>query len=87
MWSLLSALEKVKLSASKASNVPTVLLFPRTVPLRDDLLDCQVLRSNALAPPGPGRVTAPASAQAPVASGFLRDIVLPVIVCSPFDFI
>src|SRR6267154_1603542 len=39
---------------------------------------------NALALASPGRVTAPTSAQAPVASRFLRGIVILVIVRSPF---
>jgi hypothetical protein len=38
---------------------------------------------DALALAGPGRVTAPTSAQAPVASRFLRDIVILVMVRSP----
>jgi hypothetical protein len=39
---------------------------------------------NALALASPGKVTAPTSAQAPVASRFLRGIVILVIVRSPF---
>src|SRR5215468_8076978 len=84
MWSSSFALVKVKLSASRASSgFQSFFSHP--------LYHFRMISSfvefcpNALALAGPGRLTAPTNTPAPVASRFLRDIVILVIVRSPFD--
>src|SRR6266436_8291140 len=84
MWSSPAALVKVKLSASSILNVPKSLFSHAAYHLRMISSFVTSCPPNALALASPGRVTAPTSAQAPVASRFLRDIVILVIVRSPF---
>src|ERR1700758_4139724 len=84
MWSSPAALEKVKLSASMLSNVPKSFFSHAAYHLRMICSFVGFCPSNALALASPGRLTAPTSAQAPVASRFLRDTVILVIVRSPF---
>src|SRR5580704_8727909 len=83
MWSSPAALVKVKLSASSISNVPKSFFSHAAYHLR---MICSFVRfcaPDALALAGLSRVTAPASAEAPVASRFLRDTVILVIARSP----
>src|ERR1700740_482447 len=84
MWSSPAALENVKSSASKSLNVPKSLFFHAAYHLRMISSFVEFCSCDALALAGPGRVTAPTSAQAPVASRFLRDTVTLVIIRSPF---
>jgi hypothetical protein len=84
MWSSPAALEKVKLSASRASNVPKSAFSHAAYHLRMISSFVKFCPPNALALADPGRLTAPANAQTPVASRFLRDTVILVIVRSPF---
>src|SRR5260370_6002539 len=84
MWSSPAALVKVKLSASRVLNVPKSFSSHAAYHLRMISSFVKSCPPNALALAGPGRVTAPTSAQAPVASRFLRGIVILVIVRSPF---
>src|ERR1700722_2146751 len=79
MWSSPAALEKVKSSASRISSGPHSFCPQPAYHLRT------TSSVDGLALASPGRLTAPTSAQAPVASRFLRDtadLVL-VIVGSP----
>src|ERR1700689_3576336 len=87
MWSSPAALEKVKLSASSASNVPKSFFSHAPYHLRTISSFVEFCAANALALAAPARLTAPTSAPAPVASRFLRDIVTLVIVRSPFQAI
>src|SRR5271154_210840 len=84
MWSSPAALVKVKFSASKVLNVPKSFFSHAAYHLRMISSFVKSCALNALALAGPGRVTVPTSAQAAVASRFLRDIVILVIVRSPF---
>src|SRR6516164_7295275 len=84
MWSSPAALLKVKLSASRALNVPKSLFSHAAYHLRTISSFAEFCPVNALALSGPGRATAPTSAHAPVANSFLRDTVILVIVRSPF---
>src|SRR3984957_2862577 len=84
MWSSPAALVKVKLSASRILNVPKSFFSHAAYHLRMISSFVKFCPPDALALAGPGRVTAPTSAQAPVASRFLRDIVIVVMVRSPF---
>src|ERR1700733_5675366 len=87
MWSSPAALVKVKLSASMASNVPKSFFSHAPYHLRT-ISSFVKFCPPALALAGPGRLTAPTSAQAPVVSSFLRDtpilVLVIVIVRSPF---
>src|ERR1700730_6814279 len=84
MWSSPAALVKVKLSASRILNVLKSFFSHAADHLRVLSSFVKFCPPDALDLAGPGRVTAPTSAQAPVASRFLRDIVIVVIVRSPF---
>src|SRR3984957_18975297 len=85
MWSSPAALEKVKLLASSILNVPKSFFSHAAYHLRMISSFVESGPPNPLALASPGRVTAPASAQAPVASRFLRGIVaVLVMVRSPF---
>src|SRR6516165_1613632 len=84
MWSSPAALLKVKLSASRALNVPKSLFSHAAYHLRTISSFAEFCPVNALALSGPGRATAPTSAHAPVANSFLCDTVILVIVRSPF---
>src|SRR5580700_4102225 len=83
MWSSPAALEKVKSSASRLSNGPQSFCFQAAYQFRTISSFVEFGPADALALAGPGRLMAPTSAQAPVASTFLRDIVILVIVRSP----
>src|SRR5580704_17405432 len=86
MWSSPAALEKVKLSASSILNVPKSFFSHAAYHLRMISSFVKSGPPDALALARPGRVTAPASAQAPATSKFLRRIVaVLVIVRSPFN--
>src|SRR5258708_17410265 len=84
MWSSEDGLVKVKLSASRMLNVRKSFFSLAAYHLRMISSFVTSCPPNALALASPGRVTAPTSAQAPVASRFLRGIVILVIVRSPF---
>src|SRR5271170_509730 len=84
MWSSPAALVKVKLSASRVSNVPRSFFPHAAYHLRIISSFVEFCSPNALALAGPGRIAATNSAQVPVASRFLRDTVVLVIVRSPF---
>src|SRR5580693_913370 len=84
MWSSPAALVKVKLSASRALNVPKSLFSHAAYHLRTISSFTKFCPLNALALSCPGRATAPTSPHAPVANSFLRDTVILVIVRSPF---
>src|SRR5690349_13929312 len=87
MWSSPAALEKVKLSASMLLNVAKSLVFHAVYHLR---MSSSLIKLGApvlLALTDAGRVAAPTSAHAPVASIFLRDTEIFVIVYSPFYFL
>src|SRR5579863_487960 len=87
MWSSPAALVKVKLSASRLSTGPQSLFSQDAYHFWATSSFVKFCPPNALALAGPGRLTAPTSAQAPVASRFLRDtaILVIVIVRSPFQ--
>src|SRR5260370_41569561 len=84
MWSSPAALVKVKLSASRRSTGPQSFFSQAAYHFRATSSFVKFCPPNALAVAGPGRLTAPASAQAPAASRFLRDTAILVIVRSPF---
>src|ERR1700733_13758189 len=84
MWSSPAALVKVKLSASMASNVPKSFFSHAPYHLRIISSFVKFCPPDALALADPGRLTAPAIAQTPVASRYRRDTVILVIVRSPF---
>src|ERR1700674_4497108 len=84
MWSSPAALVNVKSSASKMLNVSKSFFSQAAYHLRMISSLVKFCPPNALALASPGRVNAPTSAQAPVASRFLRGIVILVIVRSPF---
>src|SRR6201982_1951093 len=83
MWSSPAALEKVKLSASRLLNVLKSFFSHAAYHLRMISSFVKSGPPNAPSLASPGRVTAPTSAQAPVASRFLRGIVILVVVPSP----
>src|ERR1700692_4518019 len=84
MWSSPAALVNVKLSASSILNVSKSFFSHAAYHLRMISSFVKSCPPNALALASRGRVTAPTSAQAPVATRFLRGIVILVIVRSPF---
>src|SRR5271163_2052537 len=84
MWSSPAALVKVKLSASNILNVPKSFFSHAAYHLRMISAFVESCLPNPPALVSAGRSTAPASAQAPVVSRFLRGIVILVIVGSPF---
>src|SRR5450432_1301950 len=84
MWSSPAALVKVKSSASKLSTGPQSLFSQAAYHFRTTSSFVKFCSPNALALARPGRLTAPTSAQAPVASRLLRDIAILVIDRSPF---
>src|SRR6266481_7546418 len=84
MWSSPAALVKVKLSASRLSTGPQSFFSHAAYHFRTTSSFVKFCPPNALALAGPGRLTAPTSAQAPVASRFLRDTAILAIVRSPF---
>src|SRR5579862_8257372 len=84
MWSSPAALVKVKLSASRILNVPKSFFSHAAYHLWMISSLVKSCPGNALALACLGRVAAPTSAQAPVASRFLRDIVVLFMVGSPF---
>src|ERR1700722_3634510 len=79
MWSSPAALEKVKSSASRLSSGPHSFCPQPAYHLRT------TSSVDVLALAGLVRLTAPTSAQAPVASRFLRDTAVLVIGRSPFS--
>src|ERR1700692_2428610 len=83
MWSSPAALVKVKLSASSLSTGPQSFFSQAAYHFRAISSFVKFCPPNALALAGPGRLTAPTSAQAPVASRFLRDTAILVIVRPP----
>src|SRR6201998_1311288 len=83
IWSSPAALVKVKLSASSILNVSKSFFSHAAYHLRMISSFVESCPPIALALASPGRVTDPNSA-APVASRFLRGIVILVIVRSPF---
>src|ERR1700722_11793473 len=80
MWSSPAALEKVKSSASRLSSGPQSFCPQPAYHFRT------TSSVDALALASPGRLTAPTSAQAPVASRFLRDSWVLVIIRSSFSW-
>src|ERR1700678_13108 len=84
MWASPAALVKVKLSASRLSTGPQSLFSQVAYHLRTTSSFAKFCSPKALALAGPGRLTKPTRAQAPVASRFLRDTAVLVIVRSPF---
>src|ERR1700733_6494230 len=86
MWSSPAALVKVKLSESRLSTGPQSFFSQAAYHFRATSSFARFCPSNALALTGPDRLTAPTSAQAPVASSFLRDtaVLVMVMVRSPF---
>src|SRR6202023_1107981 len=85
MWSSPAALVKVKLSASRLSTGPQSLFSQAAYHFRTTSSFVKFCPPNALALASPGRLTAPTSAQAPIASRFLRDSAILVIVRSSFQ--
>src|SRR5579863_2270487 len=79
MWSSPAALEKVKLSASRLSTGPQSFFSQAAYHLRTTSSFVEFCAPHA----GPGRLTAPATAQAPIATRFRRDTAILVIVDSP----
>src|SRR5580700_5932069 len=84
MWSSPAALEKVKLSARRLSKGAQSFCPQAAYHFRIASSFVKFCAADALALAVPGRPMAPTRAQAPVASRFLRDIVILVIVGSPF---
>src|ERR1700733_5578881 len=85
MWSSPAALEKVKLSASMLSSGAQSFFSQAAYHLRTSSSLVAFCVSDAAAFAGPARLTAPTSAQAPVASSSLRDTanVVTVMIRSP----
>src|SRR6201984_3876472 len=79
-----AALVKVKFSASRLSTGPQSFFSQAAYHFRVSASFVKFCPPNALALAGPGRLTAPTSAQAPVARRVLRDTAMLVIVRSPF---
>src|SRR5215469_9227315 len=84
MWSSPAALVKVKLSASRALNVPRSFFSHAAYHLWMISWFTEFCPPDAPALASCGRAAAPASAQAPVASRFLRDTAILVMAHSPF---
>src|SRR5215472_6933766 len=84
MWSSPFGLEKVKLSASRRSSGSQSFLSQAAYHFRTTSSFVKSCSPIDLALAGPGRLTALTSAQAPVASRFLRDTAVLAIVRSPF---
>src|ERR1700721_586723 len=84
IWSAPAALVKVKLLASRISNVFKSFFSHAAYHLRIISSFAKFCSPSALALAGPDRLAATSSAQVPVASRFLRDTVVLVIVRSPF---
>src|SRR6202041_637811 len=84
MWSSPAALEKVKSSASRISSGPQSFCPQPAYHFRTTSSVVKFCPADALALAGRGMLTAPTSAQAPVARRFLRDTAILVIVRSPF---
>src|ERR1700683_4613337 len=84
MWSSPAALEKVKSSASRLSSGPQSFCPQPAYHFRTTSSVVKFCPPTVLALASPGRLTALTSAQAPVASRFLRDTVILVIVPPPF---
>src|ERR1700693_1519823 len=84
MWSSTAAIVKVKLSASRLSSGPQSFFSQAAYHFRTNSSFVKFCPPNVLALAGPGSLTAPTSAQAPVASRLLRDSAILVIVRSPF---
>src|ERR1700735_2088582 len=84
MWSSPAALEKVKSSASRLSSGPHSFCPQPAYHFRTSSSVVEFWPPDALALANPGRLAAPTNAQAPVASRFLRDTLVLVIVSSPF---
>jgi hypothetical protein len=78
---------KGKIIGEQAIERTQVLLFPCPYHLRMISSFVKFFPPNALALAGPGRLTAPTSAQAPVANRFLRDTAELVIAGSPFNVV
>src|SRR5271154_340716 len=85
MWSSPAALENVKLSASRLSNEPKSLLSHAAYHLRMISSFTKLCPSDTLALATAGRLTAPTSAHAPIASRFRRDTPILVILRSPYS--
>src|SRR3984885_10368137 len=84
MWSSPAALVNVKSSASKMLNVSKSFFSQAAYHLRMISSLVKFCPPNALALGGPDRFMALTSAQAPIASRFLRDTAILVIVRPPF---
>src|SRR5271163_406803 len=92
MWSSPAALEKVKSSASRLSTGPQSFCSQAAYHFRTISSFAAFCAADALALAALGRPMAPTSAQAPVASRFLREtailvlvpVIVTVIVRSPF---
>src|SRR5580698_7021846 len=84
MWSSPAALVKVKLSASRLSTGLQSLCSQAAYQFRTSSSFVKFCPPDALVLAVPRRLAAPTSAQAPVASRFLRDTAILVIVGSPF---
>src|SRR5215471_10108721 len=80
MWSSPAALLKVKLSASRRSTGPQSLLSQAAYHFRVTSSFVKFCSPNEPALSCLGRLTAPTSAQVPVASRFLRDTAMLVLV-------
>src|SRR5580698_4868891 len=89
MWSSPAALEKVKLSASRLSTGSQSFCSQAAYQFRTISSFVNFCPSDVLALAVPGRLMAPTSAQAPVASRFLRDtatlVLVTIIVRSPYS--
>src|ERR1700733_804241 len=85
MWSSPAALEKVNSSASRLSSGPQSFCPQPAYHFRTTSSVVKSCPPNALALASPGRLMALTSPQAPVASRFLRDTSILVIVRSPFQ--
>src|ERR1700691_2790210 len=79
MWSSPAALVKVKLSASRRSTGPQSLVSQAAYHFLTNASFVALCPSDASAFADPGRLMAPTSAKAPVASMSLRDIAILVI--------
>jgi hypothetical protein len=86
MWSSPAALEKVKLSACKLLKVSKSFFTHAVYHFRMISSFIEFWPSDVTAPVARGWPIPTASAATPVASRFLRDTVILVIVRSPFPF-
>src|SRR5580700_9959596 len=85
MWSSPAALVKVKLSSSRLSTGPQSFFSQAAYHFRTISSFVKFCPPHALTLADVGKLTALTSAQAPVASRFLRDTAILVIVRSPFQ--